>query len=459
MTSPCANAATVRNARRGALLAALLTAGCNQGGFVGPIASQNSASQNEQAASKIKHVVIIFQENRTVDNLFNGLPGADTVRTGKNSHGQSVALRPVDMTAPYDLGHEHRAFETERAKGKWNGFDKVGSHCYAVTTCTPQGVRAYGYVPRDQVKPYFDMATQYAFADRMFQTNQGPSFPAHQYILSGTSTVVNGSALRAAENPSSPLGPPAGGCDSAPQSLVALIDLQGNETQRAYPCFNRTSLIDLLAAKSLSWRYYQGYIGPGLWNGPDAILRIRENRRAFANVIAPPATILTDVANGTLANVVWVTPSGLASDHPGSTDGSEPSWVASVVNAIGQSKFWNTTAIFVTWDDWGGWFDHVVPPQYNSYELSFRVPLVVVSPYAKNHYVSHRQHEFASMLKFAERVFGLGSLHTTDVRSDDLFDCFDFSKPPTKFKRIPAKFPPSYFLKQPANVVPVDDDF
>jgi phospholipase C len=232
-----------------------------------------------------------------------------------------------------------------------------------------------------------------------------------------------------------------------------------NETQRAYPCFNRIALMDLLEAKSLSWRYYQAYIGPGIWNGPDAILRIRENPHRYANVVAPPAQILADVAKGALANVTWVTPTALASDHAAVNDGSGPSWVASVVNAIGESRFWNSTAIFVTWDDWGGWFDHVVPPAYNSYELSFRVPLIVISPYAKSHYISHRQHEFGSILKFAETVFGLHSMHTTDERADDLFDCFDFSKQPTKFQPIPAKLSKQYFLRQPVVRVEPDDDY
>jgi phospholipase C len=140
----------------------------------------------------------------------------------------------------------------------------------------------------------------------------------------------------------------------------------------------------------------------------------------------------------------------LASDHPQDTNGSGPSWVAAIVNAIGKSKYWKHTAIFVTWDDWGGWYDHVPPPQLNSYELGFRVPLIVISPYAKNNYVSHVQHEFGSILKFTEEIFGLPSLHTTDKRSDDLFDCFNFSKPPTKFKKIPAEYPPSYFFNQPS---------
>jgi phospholipase C len=129
------------------------------------------------------------------------------------------------------------------------------------------------------------------------------------------------------------------------------------------------------------------------------------------------------------------------------------------VNAIGKSKYWDHTAIFVTWDEWGGWYDHVKPPQYNSYELGFRVPLIVISPYAKSHYVSHREHEFGSILKFAERALGLGSLDTTDVRSDDLADCFNFSRGPRAFKKIPAPLPPRYFLSQPISNRDPDDDF
>jgi phospholipase C len=208
--------------------------------------------------------------------------------------------------------------------------------------------------------------------------------------------------------------------------------------------------MELVDRKGLSWRYYHATPGAGIWNGPDAILHIRESPEYEADVITPPSQVLTDIAGGRLANVVWVTPTGLASDHSLATDGSGPSWVASVVNAIGESPYWDSTAIFVTWDDWGGWYDHVKPPVYNSYELGFRVPLIVISPYAKHHHISHRQHEFGSILKFTEKIFGLPSLHTTDVRSDDLFDCFDFSKPPSKFKHIPAKYPPSYFMHQPS---------
>lgn len=414
---------------------------------------------SKRPQSKIQHVVIIVQENRATNDLFNGLPGADTVRTAKNSKGQTVQLQPRLLTAPYDISHRHTAFETEYANGQGDGFDQVGSTCNPNAKCPPPAIRAYGYVPESEVEPYFVMARRYAFASRMFQTNQGPSFPAHQYLVSGTSTISNGSPLRASENPRTPAKKNTGGCDSPPGSLVTLIDAYGQENQTTYPCFQRNSLMQLIEAKSLSWHYYEEHLGPGLWEAPDAIEAVRESSEFSTDVVAPPSQVLNDIDAGALANVVWVTPTAAESDHAGVTDGTGPSWVASVVNKIGQSQYWNDTAIFVTWDDWGGWYDPIVPQIYNSYELGFRVPLIVISPYAKQHYTSTVQHEFGSILKFTEETFNLGSLGTTDVRADDLSDCFDFSQAPTKFRPIPAPHDAKYFLKQPISTQEPDDDF
>jgi phospholipase C len=442
-------------------LAAIALASCTQAGAPpgAPVSSSlRPLVHSSSASSRIRHVVIIVQENRSVDDLFNGLPGADTVRSGENSNGKVVTLRPVLLTGPYDVNHEHGAFVVEHDNGRLDGFNLVSSACNRGKVCPPKDVRAYAYVPHSGIESYFDLATEYTFADRMFQSNEGPSFPAHQYIISGTSTITQGSSLRAASNAFAPQGGFTGGCDSPIGSTVWLIDPLGNENQATYPCFDRPTLMDLLKQKALSWRYYVGHRGPGLWNAPDAIEHIRDSNTYAEHVVAPPSTVLSDIANGRLADVVWVTPTGAASDHAGVTNGTGPSWVASVVNAIGHSAYWDETAIFITWDDWGGWYDHVPPPQYNSYELGFRVPLIVVSPYAKAHYISHRQHEFGSILKFIEGTFGLGSLGTTDVRADDLSDCFDFSQSPRAFQTIPATYSASYFLRQPISFENPDDD-
>jgi len=440
----------------------------------GSALAQISAALSPASTSKIKHVVIIFQENRSTDNLFHGLRGADIASSGMDSQGHVVPLVPVSLARAqthYDVGHGHEAFVKEYNHGQMNGFDRVGMACLSnyihdpriaqnpMFTCT--NPTAYGYVPRSEIEPYFALAERYTFADRMFQTNQGPSLPAHMYIISGTSILAPGSKLRMAENPTYDFsnGPTefAPNCGGSPQSKVAMIDPEGNMNQFVPPCLDYPTLFDLLDAKGVSWKYYDA--GPGgVWNAPSAIKHIRMGPD-WQKVIIPQTRIFSDIASGELPAVSWVMPSSPASDHSMINTGEGPSWVGSVVNAIGNSPYWRSTAIFVTWDDWGGWYDHVKPPQYNSYELGFRVPLIVISPYAKRGYVSHVQHEFGSILRFTEETFHLGSLHYTDARSDDLRDCFNFARSPLMFGNIPTKQQAAYFIHQaPSNQV-VDDDF
>ena len=407
---------------------------CSGGG--GTVPSPNPSPSAGPAG--IQHIVIIFQENRSVDNLFNGFPGADTVTSGKNSSGGTVTLQPVSLAAPYDLDHSHTGFTTEYNGGAMNGFDQV--KISPQPGFTPGPDPAYGYVPHSESAPYFALAQQFAFADEMFQTNQGPSFPAHQFIISGTSEPSTGSTLLASENVSFPPNVPRAnqGCDSPAGSTVALIDPSGSESSTIFPCFDHQTLADLLDAKGISWKYYtpSPYF---LWSGFDGISHIRYGTD-WAKVSVPETNIFNDINLGQLPAVSWVVPTGANSDHANNNSNSGPSWVGDVVNAIGTSKYWNNTAIFVTWDDWGGWYDHVTPHIYNSYELGFRVPLIVISPYAKAGYVSHVPHEFASILKFTETQFGLGSLGFTDARADNLYDCFNFAQTPLPYHPVSVRY-------------------
>jgi phospholipase C len=255
-----------------------------------------------------------------------------------------------------------------------------------------------------------------------------------------------------------------------------------NETQTVYPCFEHATLIDLLDAQKISWKYYSNAkpctpptpcAPSGIWIGPNAIQHLCHPTGAmatpcdnpeYASNVIPQTQLLSDIPNGTLPAVSWVIPDGKASDHANANTGEGPSWIASVVNAIGQSQYWNDTDIIITWDDWGGWYDHVAPPisRTNSYEIGFRVPLIVVSPYAKAAYISHTQHDFGSILKFIETTFNLSTVGPNagfaDSRSDDLSDCFNFSQTPLKFTQIPSKYDAKHFLNDKRPAVDPDDD-
>jgi phospholipase C len=179
----------------------------------------------------------------------------------------------------------------------------------------------------------------------------------------------------------------------------------------------------------------------------------------------PQTQVLTDIANGQLAQVTWIIPSGGSSDHARSNDGSGPSWVASIVNAIGNSPYWSNTAIIITWDDWGGWYDHVAPKVVNDgvswgsgYVYGFRVPLIVVSPYAKPAYISHNTHDFGSILKFIETTFNLPSLGYADAAADDLSDCFSLTTSPNTFRAILAPLDAEHFINDKTAPTDPDDD-
>ncbi len=448
------------------VLCVMALAGCAANHAGEPVPATNEGVSHvtirHDQSSPIQHVIIVVQENRTVDNLFQGLPGANTQSWGLNSQNQEVALQPISLSAGYDISHSHSAFTNEYNNGGMNGFDRVFSGCKAGATCPARAVAAYGYVPQSETQPYFALAEQFAFGDEMFETNEGPSFPAHQYIVSGTSSTSTGSTDDADDNPTQTSGAAGGGgCDSPAGTTVSTIDmLTGAAGTPVFPCFNRTSLITEMDAAGVTWRYYQSGTGSGFWHAVDALQPVWSNTTEYAsNVVSKPNQFLTDVKRGTLEQVTWVTPTALASDHARATNGTGPSWVASIVNTVAASPFWNSTAIILTWDDWGGWYDHVVPTIRNPDELGFRVPLLVISPYVKSAgYVSHVNYEFGSILRFTEEQFDLAPLGTTDATANDFSDFFNFTQARKKFKKIHARYDAQYFMLQPAsNVIPDND--
>jgi len=435
------------------------------------------ANNNPPPPSSLKHVVIIFQENRTPDNLFQDpvlvSRGANIVQSGQTSTGQTVPLTPVSLVTNYDLDHSHASFLHAWNNGAMNGADLIA--CSPSQNCpsNPQ----YQYVKASDVQPYFTMAETYTFGDRMFQTNQGPSFPAHQYIIAGTSAISEKSTTFVADNPFNDLradGNHWAGCLAPPGAEVYAIDTSQKdpntpETTITQLCYEHPTLTDLLDAANVSWKYYTPMAG-SIWTGPNAIQHMCGPPNSTActagewtnHVDLRQAQILNDIANSQLPAVSWVIPDGKSSDHAGGNQGLGPSWVASIVNAIGLSPYWADTAIIITWDDWGGWYDHVAPPQIrDSYEYGLRVPLIVISPYAKAAYISHVSHDFGSILKFTEKIFSLGEIDPAvgyaDSRSDDLSDCFDFNQTPLVFQSV-AALSANYFLNDKSPPTPPDND-
>jgi phospholipase C len=466
--------------------------GCGGGGGGGSIGSILPPPNYN-----LPHVVIIFQENRTPDNLFQGLclppngsgsscnsvnPSAsqyNIASSGTDSEGATIPLSPIDLGTvgsnpdTYDLSHSHPSFvdmcDLNSSTGvcTMDGANLIPTNCSDGSNGCPPGFQdpQFRYVNPADVQPYLTMAAQYAFGDQMFQTNQGPSFPAHQFILSGTSAPTATSPLFVSENPAGGGTTGKAGCIAAPNVTVKVIDPSGSESSNApiYPCFEHPTLTDLLDAANVSWRYYAPSPG-SIWTAPDAIQHMCGPNGSVPSATAcvgPDWTgttpkvvvgqtqnnpqVLADIATGQLPQVTWVIPDGQDSDHASLNDGCGPSWVTSIVDAIGNSQYWPNTTIIIAWDDWGGWYDHVPPPQLLSdcaqwgcgYVYGFRVPLIVISPYAKPGYISHVKHDFGSILKFVETKFGLPSLGYADANSlGDLSGIFNSSQTPNVFQTI-----------------------
>ncbi len=411
--------------------------GCNASLMLGPSPPVPASTVSPIAGSPIQHIIVIMQENRSFDNLFNGFPGADTVQSGM-SNGKVIPLKPISLGDSRSLEHSHARWWQDWDNGNMDGFEHNGG--------SPSTL-PYSYVPEKDVEPYWNLARHYVIGDRMFQANTGPSFVAHQYMIAGQSANV-------AENPSGSIW----GCDAHPGTTAALLGPNGTVLPGVFPCFDYQTAADLLDQKGVTWRYYAPSSGDSFFilSAFDAIRHIRYGSDWNDNVISPSNRVLTDIAAGELAQVTWIVPDWVHSDHPGSgTEG--PDWVASIVNAVGNSQFWNSTAIFISWDDWGGWYDHVVPPKMDEMGPGFRVPLLIVSPYAKHGYITHNDHTAAGFIKFIEHNFDLGTLGTRDAGADAFSDCFDYTVAPGSFSPVPAKVTADRIVREQDSGPPDDD--
>jgi phospholipase C len=387
-----------------------------------------AATSSTRKDVPIEHVIFIIKENRTFDNYFARYPGADGTATGKISTGETVRLSEAE-DVQHGLGHGFPSGLIGVNGGHMDQFDLVHQG---------EDLSGYSSFTREGIPAYWAYADHFALGDRMFSSMYGPTFPEHLYTLGAQSGRVTSNKVPEATGPD-------GYCDDPDEFAFRFRDLGAQERrfvmaaeeqadygrvsdywERVRACFDFEVLPDLLTKAGISWGHYGE---SGWFNVLLAIKHIRYSKQW--NNIHPEEQIVPDINHERLPEVSWVIPPSGYNEHPGgpSTCAGE-NWTVSVVNSVMRSKYWDDTAIFIIWDDFGGFYDHVPPPHYDIMGLGPRVPLLVISPWAKEGFVDHTTYEFSSVLKFIETLHGLGCMTNRDCIADDMMNAFDFDQAP-----------------------------
>jgi phospholipase C len=382
----------------------------------------------------IKHVVFIIKENRTFDQMFGRFPGADGATVGLD-RGVERALTRTPDPLPEDIKHCYRCALDAWNGGKMDGFATISEAAerYAYTQ----------FLPED-LPNYWRWAQEFVLFDNFFSSAHGPSFPNHLYTIAATSggavenPLQDRDELRERHRTTGLFK--AWGCDSLDTSSVTVLDSEG-ETTQVPPCFDFQTEGDLLSAADIPWVYYSaeqdqnGY----LWSAYDAVRHIRARPEVWRTHIHPVDRIVADIEDGRLPPVTWVTPRFEVSEHPEYSFCHGENWTTEIVNAIMASPMWRSTAIFLTWDDYGGFYDHVPPPQVDGFGFGIRVPLIVLSPYARAGVVSGELGEFSSVLRFIEDNWNLNQLTRRDGEATPLLSAFDFAQTPRPAVPLPLR--------------------
>jgi phospholipase C len=372
-----------------------------------------AAAQAPQGMDKIQHIVFIVKENRSFDHYFGTFPGVDGATSGLLSSGKVIPMFHSPDSMPWDICHAWYCTLRDMNYGKMNHYDTD-------PTCTLNAKPlCVSQMHQADIPNYFAYANNFVLADRMFSSISATSFPNHLYTIAATSGGVISQAKGAAIHEV--------GCQADPNATASVMDQFGNII-RLYPCFDFQTLGDILDNAGITWTTY----GPAnnVFNAYVAINHIR-NTALWNQHWVPDQNFAADALAGNLPAVSWLTTNN-GSEHPQLSTCFGENWTVKQINAIMQGPLWNSTAIFLMWDDFGGFYDHVSPPKEDIYGLGPRVPLLVISPFAKSGYISHTQYEASSVLKFIEERFGLPSLNGRDVNANDLQDAFDFTQTPLK---------------------------
>jgi phospholipase C len=360
-----------------------------------PLLSEPEASAAtrtaQTATTPITTAIFIMLENHTFDNLFGSFPGAN---------GFQYPPAPNPIGADIDHGR---------------------AQCLAAYTAGGLGANPRGQVSYSQadIPALWQLATQFGLSDNFYTAASTDSTPNHLYMIAASSGGLVETPNVAVVNGKYEFGV------SLPANYLTVSENLSGDQYLGRSFVNIGSVPALLNNAGISWRYYSD---SPLWIAPAYVSGIAGS----PNIIPNPAQIVSDIEAGQLPTVSWVCPGDSASDHPPRQMGPGENFILAVVDAILKSSYWSSTAIFVTWDDWGGFADHVTPPVVDTLGLGPRAPLLVISPWVKPGYISHVQAEFSSLAKFVEVNWGLPSLGARDAlpETSDLTDFFNFSQSP-----------------------------
>jgi phospholipase C len=466
-------------------LSALLAAGIavafvalGSGAAAGSAHARRAGHTSLARIHKIRHVVVIMQENRSFDSYFGTYPGVDGIPMRDGVSTECLpdpvthrCVRPFHDRQERNGGgpHDHVDAIRDIDNGRMDGFirqERAGLLRVCRGTddplCTASRLHqrkpdVMGYHDWREIPNYWAYARHFVLQDHMFEPDTSWSLPSHLFLVSGWSARCSrrgdpSSCRNAIQSPGAPPG--------------EIQDRTG-----AIPDYAWTDLTYLLARHHVSWRYYvmrggdpdcaddemlcpkvpQGAKTPGIWNPLPWFDTVHQDHQ-LRNV-APYEGFLHAARDGHLPAVSWITPSQKVSEHPPALISNGQAWVTQTINAVMRSKQWDSTAIFLSWDDWGGFYDHVVPPRVDENGYGLSVPGLVISPYARRGYIDHQVLSFDAYLKFIEDDF-LGGARIdprTDGRPDprpdvrenagilgDLASDFDFTQTP----RAPLVLPP-----------------
>jgi phospholipase C len=405
-----------------ALAGATLYACTGGGRKPAPGITATGAVIGTQTRWPIKRVVYLMMENRSFDNLFGRFPGANGTHVGVK-FGKEVPLARSPFWLPGDLPHDRAAFLNDVNAGAFDGF---GNGQFGDPW-------AYTQFEEHQLPAYYGWARDYVLCDNFYSSVAGPSYPNHFFFVAGQS----GGALDNPENIEVRKDKngvfKSWGCDAVGNNVFVFVkDDEGNLTKHD-TCFDMRTVPEQLEGAGVSWAYYSASPGQSgyFWNALNGVANVfHTDLWRPGDTIRPVDRIVKDIEADRLPAVTWITPRFELSDHPPESTCFAHDWMVDLVNALMRSPAWEHTAVFITWDEWGGLYDHVPPPEVDDIGLGFRVPMLVLSPYAKKGYVDDAEGEFSTPLKFIEDNWGLDYLTPRIERTHNFEHVFDFGKKP-----------------------------